>query len=152
VVAENQVVEQAKRAGIQQCLPAVEALSGFLIGNAPHGADDAWPRKGTDQQLYTTTIERATPQGTRLTTLGVAPVTGGGCSALYTQVEWFESSCLIVAQEHYPNLKYGGVLASKVARLEGPASVYLYPAGPGCLAVKREVVVNANRLNRTEKK
>jgi hypothetical protein len=146
--AQNLVVEQAKKAGVETCLPTVEALSGFLVGNDPHGADDAWPRKNTDKQIYTSTIERVTPNGTQLSSLSVAPVKGGGCSAVYEQVQWFNTSCLVVAQEHYPKLKYKGVLANKVAVLDGPASIYLYPAGPGCLVMKKEVFTNANALKK----
>jgi hypothetical protein len=149
--ADNQVVIQARKAGIGQCLPVVETLSDFLIGTARHGADDAWATKNSDQQLYTTTIERADRQGTQLSSLSVAPVAAGGCSAVYEQVQWFDNSCLVVAQEIYGNFTYKGVLADKVAVLGGPASVYLFPAGPGCLALKKEVLINADSLNRDEK-
>lgn len=147
-LAQNDVVTKATKAGVKSCLPAVEALSGFLVGKDPHGADDAWHRKDTDKQIYTSTIERITPNGTQLSSLSVAPVEAGGCSAVYEQVQWLPTSCLVVAQEHYPKLKYNGVLANKVAVLAGPATVYLYPAGPGCLVLKKEVMVNANGLKK----
>ena len=146
--AENNVVEQASKAGIKKCLPAVTTISNFLIGNDKHGAHDAWASKDTDQQIYSSTIERVTPGGTRLISLSVAPVTGGNCSVVYDQIEWFDTSCLVVAKEHYPNHIYKGVLASKVAILEGPATIFLYPAGPGCLSLKKEVIINANALNK----
>lgn len=149
--ADNQVVIQARKAGITQCLSVVETLSDFLIGNARHGANDAWATKNSDQQLYTTTIERADRQVTQLSSLSVAPVAAGGCSAVYEQVQWFDNSCLVVAQEIYGNFTYKGVLADKVAVLGGPASVYLFPAGPGCLALKKEVIVNADSLKPGER-
>ena len=150
--ADNQVVIQAREAGVGHCLPVVETLSNFLIGTARHGTDDVWATTNTDQQLYTTTIERSDRQGIQLSSLSVAPVAAGGCSAVYEQVQWFDSSCLVVAQEIYGNFTYKGVLADKVAVLGGPASVYLYPAGSGCLAIKKEVIINAESLNRDKTK
>lgn len=150
--AENQVLEQANKAGIRQCMPAVEAISRFLIGSDKHGADDAYPGKDTDRQIYSTTIERLTPEGSRLISLSVAPVTAGNCSLVYDQVQWFDAQCLVVAKERFPELRYKGVLAGQVAVLEGPATVYLFPAGTGCLTLKKEVITNANALNPAQPK
>lgn len=144
-VAQNQVVEQAQKAGVKRCLPAVAAISNYLIGADPHGVDSFRTRK-PDEQPFSATIERDTADGVALSSVTVTPLQDGDCALSYDQINWYNSSCLVVAKELYPQHQYRGVLSKKVILLEGAASVYLLPAGDGCLVLKKEVIVKANAL------
>jgi len=146
--AGNQVVEQARKGGINTCLPAITMLSEGVIGNAAHGAHSSLSPRDSDKQLFSTVIETETSRGAQLSIIDVAPVVAGDCTATYEQVQWFDAPCLVVAQETFPDYAYKGVLKSRVVRLEGGATVYLYPAGQGCLALKKQEIAGANMLRK----
>ncbi len=150
-MAENNVIAQAKKAGVKRCLPAVGAISNYLVGTDPHGVDSFRTAK-PDQQPFSATIERNAADGVALSSVTVTPLKDGDCALNYDQINWYNAACLVVAQELYPKHRYRGVLSKKVILLEGAATVYLLPAGEGCLALKKEVIVNANGLAGTAKK
>jgi hypothetical protein len=150
-VAENKITQQAKKAGVKRCLPAVEAISNYLIGADPHGVDSFRTPK-PNQQPFSATIERNASDGVVLSSTTITPTQDGDCVLNYDLIRWYDASCLVVAQERYPKHRYRGVLSKKVILLDGAARVYLLPAGDGCLALKKEVILKANGLAGAAKK
>lgn len=146
VIAQNDVVTRAKKAGVKRCLPAINALSGFIIGQEKHGSHDVWQNGNANKGVFSSTIERDAKQGSSLTSLTVAPVQNGKCSTVYDQVQWFDRPCLEVAKKHFPNFSYQGLLAKRVMLLQGPATLYLQPAGDGCLSLKKQIIMDTDAV------
>ena len=145
VSAQNVVVNQATKAGVKKCLPAVKYVADFLIKDGNAGSHSEWNSKTPDQQVFTSVIERNFSDGILLTSLTVAPVTSGQCAAVYDQISYSKKSCIAVSKESFGKYEYKDSINKDVVVLEsGGVSVYLLPAeGGGCVTLKKEVLMDA---------
>ncbi len=132
VFAQNVVVNQAEKAGVKKCLPAVKNMADFLIKDGNAGSYAVWNSKTPDQQVFTSVIERNFSNGILLTSLTVAPVTSGQCAAVYDQVSYSPKSCIAVSKETFGKYEYKDSVNKDVVVLEaGGVYVYLLPAEGG---------------------
>lgn len=145
VSAENVVVNQASKAGVKKCLPAVKNMADFLIKDGNAGSHSVWNSKNPDQQVFTAVIERNFSDGILLSSLTVSPVASGQCAAVYDQIIYSPKSCIAVSKETFGTYKYRFSVNKDVVMLEsGDVSVYLLPAeGGGCVTLKKEVLMDA---------
>lgn len=147
VAAENVVVENATKAGIKKCLPAIKYMSNFLIKDGDHGAHSQHSVSDPNNQIFTTFIERNYSDGELYTNLVVAPTTSGKCAAAYDQINYHPKSCTAVSKETYVNFKYVGTLNKKAVGLQSDdVTVYLIPTDNGCISVKKEILMDASPL------
>lgn len=144
--AENVVVDQAAKAGVKKCLPAIRRVSEFLIEDGDAGAHAVWSTKNADKQVFTAVVERNFADGVLLTSMTVSPIATGECAAVYEQVSYSPRSCIAVAKETFGNYDYKHSVNKSVVVLQmNDIHVYLLPAeGGGCVSIKKEVVMEAS--------
>jgi hypothetical protein len=121
------------------CAGAVEQATSFLFEGQdanfiaqPLGPDsDRWPTVFV--------IESADPAGghSRFATLMISP----NCSGMYEQTIYWPQPCASVKATVFPKYTGEHVLFRDVKVSDsGPAlQVYLTPAGPGCISIKKEL-------------
>ena len=106
----------------------------------PLGPDaNRWPTVVTIESVHAATPQTKGPQ-TRLTTLIVAPA--GTCSGTYQQVIYWPESCTLLKARVFSDFKAEKPLLAKVLVSEANPGLQLYltPAGPGCVSVKKELI------------
>ena len=106
----------------------------------PLGPDaNRWPTVVTIESNHPATTTTKTPQ-TRLTTLVVAPA--GTCSGLYTQVIYWPEACAALKARVFAGFGPERPLLARVMLSEANPGLQLYltPAGPGCVSVKKELI------------
>lgn len=136
---------EAKKSGIKQCLPGIQALSSFLIGSNPNGVNITWDAKRPDQRPAHIAIETEAKEGPVLSVIEITPLPDQSCPAGYTEVRYQDVSCLAMAKE-LPEFKYVGLLSGSVSYLKkNNVNVYLMPAGKGCAIVRQQSVMDANK-------
>ena len=145
-VGTKAIIDQATSTGLKSCAEPFGQLVQFLGANAGVGAQLFFPQGIADISQTSLSMEvapLATPNES-FASLTVAPVLAGQCAFSYDTVTYFPSACGDVSKQVFPQMEPEGVLLKNVAvlRKPGPASlmrVYLMPAGPGCVAIKKEV-------------
>lgn len=144
--AENIPYEQAKKAGLTKCLPAIKKITDFIIEDGNAGAHSFWNTDNPNGSAFSAMIERNFSDGTILTNVTVAPTTNGSCYVEYQKIVNFNKSCLAAAQG-LEGAKYKAELNKEVAVLEhGTVSVYLIPNGNQCTMVRKEVIMDGLAL------
>jgi hypothetical protein len=147
VSAENIVVKQAKKVGVKKCLPAIEAISNFLLGDTTkYGVSSTWSSKNPDKQVFTSVIERNYSDGTVVFNLSVTPTPTGQCYTEYERIWSMNQTCLAYSQG-LEGAKYKGQVNKEVAYLNvNGADQYLLPFGQNCIVIKREVIMDGLSL------
>lgn len=144
--AENIVVKQAREAGVEQCLPAIEKIANFLIEDGNAGVRSVWNSKTPDKQAFSAVIERNYSDGTIVTNLNVTPVSTGQCYVEYAKIIQFDKSCLATAQE-YKDAKYIGEVNKEVGAFDhNGVDVYLIPSGSKCIVLRKEIIMDGLKL------
>jgi hypothetical protein len=121
------------------CAERVQQAMNFLFDGQP--AKFVAQPLGPDSDRWPTVfvIESADPAGghTRLSTLTVAP----DCAGQYEQVIYWSQPCAAVKASVFAKFTGEHPLMREVnVSDDGPAlQVYLTPAGPGCVSVKKEL-------------
>lgn len=144
--ADNMPYNTAKDKGIKKCLPAVKKITDFLIKDSDHGSYDTWNTKSPDTNNFYSTIERTFSDGASLSNVVVSPVVSGSCNVSYDQVSFWEKSCMATKSELFPKLEYKGEVNKNITMIsDGDGmTVYLMQVKGGCIAVKKETIVNGN--------
>lgn len=134
-----QVDRALQQMHLTACAGVVEQATNFLFEGQeanfvaqPLGPDaDRWPTVFV--------IESADPGGghTRFATLMVSP----NCSGMYEQTIYWPQPCSVVRTTVFAKYTGDHVLLKEVTVSDaGPAlQVYLTPAGPGCVSIKKEL-------------
>lgn len=141
--AVNAVTQAAVQKGVLTCAARINQVSGYLGFNAQAGALLMAPPAQADQRLVPLVLETPTPQGSAYVSAAFAPNQANGCGATYDAVVWWPDRCDAVAAKAFGSLKSVGKLKKSITVLDGgPATkVFLMPAGPGCVSIKKEVVL-----------
>lgn len=146
VHAENHVVKKAREVGVKDCLKTIEKISNFIIKDANYGVNSVWNSKHPDKQAFSSMIEVNFGDGTMLASLNVTKTASGECYVEYEKIFTFNKTCLALAKET-ENSVYKGELGKEVAYLEVEgAAVYLFPAGSGCIFVKKEIIMDGKKM------
>lgn len=143
VSAVSAVTQAAVQKGVLTCAARINQVSGYLGFNAQAGALLMAPPAQPDQRLVPLVLETPTPQGSAYVSAAFAPNQANGCGATYDAVVWWPERCEAVAARAFGNLRSVGRLKKSLTVLDGgPATkVFLMPAGPGCVSIKKEVVL-----------
>ena len=144
--AENVIVKQARQAGVKQCMPAVEKIADYLVGDGDAGIHSVWSSDNPDNQAFTAMIERNYSDGSIVANLVVAPVKSGECYVEYEKIIQFNKSCLAASRD-FKGANYKGELNKEVAVMDHDAvSVYLIPSGNNSIVVRKEVIMEGRKL------
>lgn len=115
IAGDTVPVQQAQKAGVKQCLPAVKKVSDFLIEGASHGAHGTWIPTRPDKQVYASTVERTLSDGSQILSIVVTPTATGECATVYERIVYFPESCLATAKNTLPAFEFKGELNQRVS-------------------------------------
>jgi hypothetical protein len=138
----NPVTQAAVQAGVLACVSRINQVVTFLTANSKSAAYLFLPPKQPDQSLFSVSLGLETDKAATIyASASFAPTTNGQCSALYDTVEYVALSPADVETKILKNLKRKGTLGKDIVILDGgPVTVFLMPAGSGCIVIKKEVV------------
>lgn len=146
VLAENIPYDQAQKAGVKKCLPAIKKITDFVIDDGNAGAHSFWNTDNPDSSAFTTIIERNFSDGAILTNVTVSPTPNGKCYVEYQKIVNMNKPCIATAQG-LEGAKYKAEVNKEVSILEhGAVSVYLIPNGNQCTMVRKEVIADGLKL------
>jgi len=138
----NAVTQAAVKAGELACASRINQVVTFLTANAKSSAFLFLPPKQPDQSIFSVSLGlEANNRAPRYASASFAPTTNGLASAVYDTVEYVPQSVSEVETKILKNLKRKGTLGKDIVILDGgPVTVFLMPAGSGCIVIKKEVV------------
>lgn len=142
--AVNPITEAAVKAGVLACSGRINQVSNFLLDNSPGaGATLFTSPADPDRRLFSVSAEIAVTNGpSAYASTTFAPNQANGCGAMYETVVYWPQPCDLVAEKVYSSLKRAGSLSKTIAVLGGApgTTIFLMPAGAGCVSIKKEVV------------
>lgn len=146
LAGENIPLQQAQKAGVKQCLPAVRKMSEFLLEGGNHGAHGTWNAARPDKQVYASMIEKTFSDASQIFSLVVTPNASGECPTVYERIAYFPESCIALAKNTLSTFEYKGELNQRVTIMSSKSGgdAYLMPIAAGCLLVRREVIPDGN--------
>jgi hypothetical protein len=135
----HELLVDLQKMHLTTCAASVQQAMTFLFEGTharfiaqPLGSDsDRWPA------VFVVESQPPTGGHTHLSTLMIAP----NCSGMYEQVVYWSDPCDVVKSSVFAKFTGDQVLLKDVrVSSSGPAlNVYLMPAGPGCVSVKKEL-------------
>lgn len=142
--AVNPITEAAVKSGVLACTSRVNQVSNFLLdGSQGGGATMFTPPADADRRLFSVSLEVPVTNGpTAYASASFAPNQANGCGAMYETIVYWPEPCDAVAEKNYNGLKRNGALSKTIAVLGGAptTTIFLMPAGAGCVSIKKEVV------------
>jgi len=139
----NVLQRAVANAGIRTCLSAVRSLGPALTGPENSYAVALMTNPAApDSTVFSASIERAEPTGTRFVSADFAPTANGGCDVSYDMVDTWSKSCKDVAVQE---LKYAQPLNIvgrdiNVIPYSPTHHVYLIKTAGGCISISKEVL------------
>lgn len=135
------VAQGAAQSGIRRCLPRIDQVANFLSTGAQTGAMVFAAPVDADNRPSSVTLETLGSNGLSYVDTSYSP-TPAGCDAMYQTVTYWTDSCEQVAKVAFPHFVQSTPIRQYIAVLDGGASakVFLMPAGPGCISIKKEVL------------
>ena len=114
----------------------------FLTANTKSSAYLFTPQKQPDQSVFSVSLGLEDQNAAAAyASASFAPTTSGQAAAVYDTVQYVAQSCTEVEKSTFKNLKRKGNLGKDIVILDGGAvTVFLMPAGSGCIVIKKEVV------------
>lgn len=144
VSAVNPITEAAVKSGVLACTSRINQVSNFLLdGSQGGGATMFTPPVDPDRRLFSVSMEVPVTNGpSAYASASFAPNQANGCGAMYETIVYWPEPCDAVAEKNFSDLKRSGALSKTIAVLGGaPATtIFLMPAGAGCVSIKKEVV------------
>lgn len=138
----NAVTQAAVKAGVLACASRINQVVTFLTTNAKSSAFLFLPPNQPDRSIFSVSLGlEANNAPPRYASASFAPTTNGLASAVYDTVEYLPKPVSEVETKILKNLKRKGTLGKDIVILDGgPVTVFLMPAGSGCIVIKKEVV------------
>lgn len=141
----NVVTQAAVKAGVIYCASRINQVVGFLTANNKSSAYLFTPPSQPDQNIFSVSLGLEAPNATTTyASASFAPTTGGpekAGGAVYDTVQYVAQSPADVEKSVFKTLKRKGSLAKDIVILDGGSvTVFLMPAGSGCVIIKKEVV------------
>jgi hypothetical protein len=138
----NPVTQAAVQAGVLVCASRINQVMTFLTANTRNSAYLFTPQSQPDQSIFSVSlgieVEKATA---KYASASFAPTTNGQVAAVYDTVEYVAQSCADAETSIFKSLKRKGNLGKDIVILDGgPVTVFLMPAGSGCIIIRKEVV------------
>lgn len=140
--AVNPITQAAVQSGVLFCVSRINQVATFLTGNNKSSAFLFIPERQPDQSVFSVSISTVGLTGsTRYSSASFAPTTNGQAAAVYDTVEYVAQTPDAVEKSVFAGLKRKGTLGKDTVILDGGAvTIFLMPAGTGCIVIKKEVV------------
>jgi hypothetical protein len=138
----NPVTQAALQAGVLTSVSRINQVTTFLTANSKSSAFLFVPQSQPDQSIFSVSfgLERE-KAAARYASASFVPTYSGQAGAVYDTVEYVAQSCADVETTTFKDLKRKGNLGKDIVILDGgPVTVFLMPAGSGCVVIKKEVV------------
>lgn len=134
----------AQRNGVVKCLPRINQVTSFVIGNNANSGMVLNSTTGNvNQRLVSTLIEVEGNGTTSFVSGSFAPgAAEGECGGTYDAVTYWPANCTQVATTNFSGFKATRPLLKNVNTLDGGplVKVFLMPAGTGCVSIKKEIL------------
>lgn len=138
----NPVTEAAVKAGVLTAASRINQILTFLTTNTKYAAYLFTPREQPDQSMFSVSLgleSKDLAEG--YASASFAPTTNGRVAAVYDTVQYVAKSCEEVEKTIFKDLKRKGNLGKDIVILDGRSvTIFLMPAGPGCVVIRKEVV------------
>lgn len=140
--AVNAVTQAAVQAGVLVSASRINQVLAFLTTDTKSSAFLFLPQKDPNQSIFSVSLGLEIAQSTpRYASASFAPTANGQAGAVYDTVQYVAASLADVETKVFKNLKRKGTLGNAMVILDGgPMTVFLMPAGSGCVVIKKEVV------------
>jgi hypothetical protein len=140
--AERALAQTATDAGMRTCKPLLDQVNRFLISNSQSAGMAFVSPNHPNTRLFSSSIEIESPQSVTYASANYAPNGDSNCGVVYDAVTYWAESCAVVSSRLIKDVKPMGTLGSKIAMLDGGPTmrIFLMPAGPGCIQIKKEVM------------
>ena len=138
----NPITQAAVQSGVLFCVSRINQVTTFLTANTKSSAYLFTPQSQPDQSMFSVSLglEGQNAAGA-YASASFAPTTNGQAAAVYDMVQYVAQSCADVEKTIFKSLKRKGSLGKDIVILDGGAvTVFLMPAGSGCIVIKKEVV------------
>jgi hypothetical protein len=138
----NVVANTAAQSGVIQCLPRINQLTDFIASGAKSGASLFVAPTEPNQRLASVSLEVLAPSALSYVDAYFSPGPANSCSGAYDAVTYWEQPCQDVANKVFPDFKVDNPLRQAISVLNGGTNVrvFLMPAGPGCVSIKKEIL------------
>ncbi len=136
------VTQAAVQSGVLVCASRINQLMTFLTTNTKSSAYLFTPPQKPDQSIFSVSLGMVGQTGAgAYASASFAPTTGGQSAAVYDMVQYTAQPCAEVEKTIFKSLKRKGILGTDIVMLDGGAvTVFLMPAGSGCIIIRKEVV------------
>lgn len=137
----DRLTQQLTKAGVKRCLPIVQTVGKFLIESGEAAFVVRSLGTNGDTSPVMVTIESSHPSlgTTRYSTVTVVPAES--CAGYYEQSIYWAQACTAVRATNFANFPAPKALQKNImtSTASPTVSLYLMPAGQGCLSVKKEI-------------
>jgi hypothetical protein len=135
----------AQRSGISTCIPRVNQVTSFLIGQQQNsGVMLSSPNRDANTSLSSVVMEiQVAANASSYVSATFSPKADGGCGATYEAVSYWNATCTEVANASFSGLKATGPLLRQINMLDGGPTlkVFLMPIGSNtCISIKKELI------------
>lgn len=139
-VATMTLTRNAAAAGLLTCAGRIEQIARFLGEGNTLDARFSLPAPPRDRRLAAASMAIAPPAGPASYASAQFAATADGCDAVYETVTYWPSPCADLAAARFAGVPAGPPLGTGMASLMlgGNASMFLMPAGPGCVVIKTD--------------
>lgn len=140
--AVNSVTQAAVQSGVLVCASRINQVATFLTANAKSAAYLFTAPQHPDQSMFSVSFGvEAKGAPLKYASASFAPTTDGQVGVVYDTVQYVSQSPADVEKSVFKNLKRKGSLGKDIVILDaGTVTVFLMPAGSGCIVIKKEVV------------
>lgn len=140
--AERALAQTATDAGMRTCKPLLDQVNRFLINNSQSAGMAFVSPNHPNTRLFSSSIEIEGQQSVTYASAHFAPNGDSNCGVVYDAVTYWAESCAVVSSRLIKDVKPLGTLGNKIAMLDGGPTmrIFLMPAGPGCIQIKKEVM------------
>jgi hypothetical protein len=140
--AEQVISQAAQTAGVRACKPLTDQVTRYLVANGQSSAVVFAAPNNANARLFSNSIEIVNAQIVSYSSAHYAPTGENTCGVVFDAMTYWNESCADVSSKLLKDMKPMGLLGSKIAMFDGgPAMrMFLMPAGPGCIQIKKEVL------------
>lgn len=140
----SSITQAAVKAGALACTSRINQVATFLTAGVKGvNAMLFIPPNNRDQQLISVSIEiPSSDASSAYASASFAPNQANGCGGMYETVVYWQQKCDEVASKNFNTLKKMDGFSSNINVLDGGVAtkIFLFPAGAGCISIKKEVV------------
>lgn len=138
----NGLAQAAANGGVIDCIGRIQQVTDFLTNQNKSGAFLFLSPADANRHLASASLEILAGNVSTYASASFAPNGLGGCGSLYETIGYWANRCEEVATRVFTSYANAGKLSASITLLEGGPNirVFLMPAGPGCLSIKKEVI------------